>query len=104
MAHAKRVLFSHPDTKKHITEEDILNGYEIYKNEVNIDNKKQSNKLMRVYVYLIRLLFNNNIYVLLMNSSKILFVGRYAKSPKKSPKKTARSSKSKYEDIEVLEQ
>lgn len=46
LAHAKRVLFSHPDTKKHITEEDILNGYEIYKNEVNIDNKKQSNKLI----------------------------------------------------------
>lgn len=36
-----------------------------------------------------------------MNSSKILFVGRYAKSPKKSPKKTARSSKSKYEDISL---
>ena len=46
LAHAKRVLFSHPDTKKHITEEDILNGYEIYKNEVNIDNKHQSNKLI----------------------------------------------------------
>lgn len=36
-----------------------------------------------------------------MNSSKILFVGRYAKSPKKSPKKTNRSSKSKYEDISL---
>ena len=32
-----------------------------------------------------------------MNSSKMLFVGRYAKSPKK----TARSSKSKYEDISL---
>ena len=40
-------------------------------------------------------------YVLLMNSSKILFVGRYAKSPKKSSKKSARSSKTKYEDISL---
>ena len=36
-----------------------------------------------------------------MNSSKILFVGKYAKSPKKSPRKQARTSKSKYEDISL---
>lgn len=36
-----------------------------------------------------------------MNSSKILFVGKYAKSPKKSTRKQARTSKSKYEDISL---
>ena len=82
MAHAKkRVLFDHPDTKKHITEEDILNGYEIYKNEVNADNKNQSNKLIRGYVYLIRLLFNNNIYVIIDIWKVFICEGRYAKSP-----------------------
>ena len=46
LAHAKRVLFSHPDTKKNITKEDILNGYTIYKNEVNINDKSKCNKLI----------------------------------------------------------
>ncbi len=46
LAHAKRVLFSHPDTKKNITEEDILNGYTIYKNEVNINDKSKCNRLI----------------------------------------------------------
>ena len=36
-----------------------------------------------------------------MNSSKILFVGKYNKSPKKSGLKQARTSKSKYEDISL---
>ncbi len=46
LAHAKRVLFSHPETKKNITEEDILNGYIIYKNEVSINDKSKCNKLI----------------------------------------------------------
>ena len=41
LAHAKRVLFDLPESKKKILKEDIMNGYKIYKKELNIDDVKK---------------------------------------------------------------
>ncbi len=49
LAHAKRVLFDLPESKKIILKEDIMNGYKIYKKELNIDNEKKNSIIESMY-------------------------------------------------------
>ena len=46
LAHARRVLYCDPSCKKNILKQDILNGYDIYKKERNIDDHKISDNLL----------------------------------------------------------
>jgi hypothetical protein len=46
LAHAKRVLYCDPVCKKNILKQDILNGYDIYKKELNIDDHSISGALL----------------------------------------------------------
>jgi hypothetical protein len=42
IAHAKRVLFCLPEDKKILTKEDIEAGYKIYKKELDMEKKEDS--------------------------------------------------------------
>ena len=49
IAHAKRVLFEKPSEKKIITNEDLINGFDLYKSHVPIKSKKHNPNLEFMY-------------------------------------------------------
>jgi SpoVK/Ycf46/Vps4 family AAA+-type ATPase len=49
IAHAKRVLFSNPDEKKNITKQDLINGYNLYKNHIPDSTEKTNKNLAFMY-------------------------------------------------------